>query len=169
MEEERSEQQRQQLKSELTQTKRHYESFRQHLLKLDVDEVVNADKDHFFFGDWGKGQARRSEKEGNEEEDVGQEIDSSVVAEMKKYKNLLPEDIEVLRQLRLKITNYLLLEQDKRSTTAEGTSSGILGPIRQLKEPLEAESCAAEFEIYSKTIDPRSLTNQMKRNERLIE
>ena len=47
--------------------------------------------------------------------------------------------------------------------------SAILGPIRQLKDPLEVESCAAEFEIYSKTIDPRSLTNQMKRNERLIE
>lgn len=157
------------LQQELRQTKRHYESFRQHLMKLDVDEIVNTDKDHFFFGDSGTGDPRGSWRDAEAAEDGAQEIDPSVVAEMKKYKNLLPEDVEVLRQVRLKITNYLLLEQEKRSTTAEGTSSAILGPIRPVKDPLEVELCATEFEIYSKTADPRSVTNQMKRSERLID
>jgi len=36
---------------ELEQTRRYSEGFRQQLLTLDVEEMMNADKAHFFFGD----------------------------------------------------------------------------------------------------------------------
>ena len=35
-------------------------------------------------------------------------IDRSVLAEMKKYKNCNPEDVSILKGLKLKISNYLL-------------------------------------------------------------
>ena len=40
-------------------------------------------------------------------------IDKGVVAEMKKYKNCNPEDVNVLKGLKLKISNYLLTSEGK--------------------------------------------------------
>ena len=40
-------------------------------------------------------------------------IDKSVLAEMKKYKNCNPEDVSILKGLKLKISNYLLAAEEE--------------------------------------------------------
>jgi hypothetical protein len=40
-------------------------------------------------------------------------IDKNVLAEMKKYKNCNPEDVTILKGLKLKITNYLLAAEEQ--------------------------------------------------------
>lgn len=86
-------------------------------------------------------------------------------------------DVEVLRQVRLKIVNYLLAQaasvtSDHPDAVPKSTVCGSCH-TRALEwrsnEELESEGNVAVFEIYSKTADPRSLLNQVKRNERLVE
>jgi hypothetical protein len=40
-------------------------------------------------------------------------IDKTVLAEMKKYKNCNPEDVNILKSLKLKISNYLLSAEEE--------------------------------------------------------
>ena len=47
-------------------------------------------------------------------------IDKSVLAEMKKYKNCHPDDVSILKGLKLKISNYILsAEQDEANFKAQ--------------------------------------------------
>lgn len=80
-----------------------------------------------------------------------------------------PTDVEVLRQVRLKIVNYLLSQTTSASSDhQDGAPRNVVLKGRSSDE-LESDGNVAVFEIYSKTSDPRSLLEQVKRNERLVE
>ena len=122
--------------------------------------MSSADKTQFFF-DTSKDEGERRKMEDDQEEQDQLGMD--------------PTDVEVLRQVRLKIVNYLLSQTTASSDHQDGAprNAGSAGRTQELRgrssEELESDGNVAVFEIYSKTSDPRSLLKQVKRNERLVE
>jgi hypothetical protein len=123
--------------------------------------VSSADKTQFFF-DTSKDEGERRKIEDDQEEQDKLGMD--------------PTDVEVLRQVRLKIVNYLLSQTTSASSDyQDGAPRNVVSACRTqaLKgrgsDELESDGNVAVFEIYSKTSDPRSLLKQVKRNERLVE
>lgn len=124
--------------------------------------MSSADRTQFFF-DTSKdeGERRKADEDQEEQDKLGMD----------------PTDVEVLRQVRLKIVNYLLSQatsassdqQDGAPKNVECSACRTLALKGRVSEELASDGNVAVFEIYSKTSDPRSLLNQVKRNERLVE
>ena len=84
--------------------------------KLELDRVMENQKSFCFFpGDaFGMDESRIDESiDMSLDLSFNSNTDKSTLFEMKKYKNLMPEDVKILKGLKLKISNYVLKESDK--------------------------------------------------------
>ena len=126
---------------ELQETKKYYAEFRKKVKGLDIDQILTNEKSFCFYGadgeEGGAGGMRKSF-------DPTESIDKGVLAEMKKYKNCNPEDVSVLKGLRLKISNYLLTSEGKMLFEAQRQSH------RLTKTPLHLDNKILEVNIYPK-------------------
>lgn len=74
--------------NDLKTTKRHYEAFRRKIDALSIQKIMEDEKSFQFF----------------DESSVNKN-------EMKKYKGLSSDDIELIKGIKLKISNFLLLQE----------------------------------------------------------
>jgi len=88
---------------ELQETNKHYTEFRKKVKNLNMEKIMNNEKSFCI----GSAETNEFSDQRNSFNPIEQ-IDKSVLAEMKKYKNCNPDDVSILKGLKLKISNFLL-------------------------------------------------------------
>ena len=96
-------QQYDQLCAELASTKKYYQEFRRKVADIDVEAMVTDERSFCFFSN---DQSVDSINASNIERDQ--------LEEMKKYKKVHPTDVDILKNLKLKICEYLLDAERQR-------------------------------------------------------
>ena len=81
------------MRKELNETRKHYQEFRKKVRNLDVEQIMSEEKSFCVFG--------------AEDRDASK-VDEEILYQVKLYKNCHPDDVEILKGMKLKLSNYLL-------------------------------------------------------------